>query len=79
MGLRPRTGLGKSDRPGLSGGLWKRGSWRELNGHVSGNADTAKLSPNIARATLLSRSVIGTSTVKCLCSRSSKDSINSKH
>ena len=29
-----RTGLGKSDRPGSQGGLWKRGLWRWLNGHV---------------------------------------------
>ena len=29
-----RTGLGKTDCPGSQGGLWKRGLWRRLRGHV---------------------------------------------
>jgi len=29
-----RTGFGKSDCPGSQGGLWKRGLWPRLNGHV---------------------------------------------
>jgi hypothetical protein len=28
------TGLGKSDRPGLQGGLWKRGLWEWLYEHI---------------------------------------------
>ncbi len=31
---RVRTGLGKTDRPGSQGGLWKRELWRRLNGHI---------------------------------------------
>ena len=29
-----RTGLGKSDRPGSQGGLWKRELWEWLYGHI---------------------------------------------
>ena len=29
-----RTGFGKTDRPGSSGGLGKRQPWQVLNGHV---------------------------------------------